>query len=537
MRYFNLIFLLIFTRAVIASNGPFVFPKISCEQFWKTKKINPQKLSKKDYEHYYKQIKRNKCFKEWSVLVYMAADNDLSPYSLGDIYEMEQKIKGEKNLGATTVNTDVLVELDTFMRSGVRRLHIYQTEKPYDLNANQEDWANHTEENISSPVIRIYNETGRGSLINQKHRFRRFLRWGMRSYPAKHYMVVIWGHGEGFIGKHHEKAMRRQSLPEESRATSRYLSKKMVYLNLGQELSPTKFPIDKVFGGVAFDHSDYSFLDIPTINQIITETTSEFFGGKKLDILAFDACLMQTVEVAQELEKSTRYLIGSVQIQNYVGLPYRKILDRINNNSPTPYQLAKEIPSLADESFKNGYQQRLDPEGHRTFTLSSIITSELKNQLIPSLIDFSKSLKEYLDEDFMRVMEINFILENGQSFRGETRDLGTFLGSIKRLIYEESSRSNRTYKAQKLLKKLNATLDAINRTMLSYAYGSGYTDQRDEFNQNYLLGFFKGLSIWIPNNYLIFSHRKSEFSQSRLYQTTYLQTSWNTWFPLVFSEI
>ncbi|MBT6326116.1 MAG: hypothetical protein HOJ35_09105 [Bdellovibrionales bacterium] len=521
MRFISLILILTIISAVHASDGTFVFPKVSCERMWKDKNINQDDLDKTNYSEYYKSIKRNKCFKKWSVLIYMAADNDLSPYSIGDILEMEQVIPGELNLGATTINTDVLVELDTYERTGNKRLHIYQTQEDFNFI--------NSEESITSPNIRTYKETGRGSIINQKIRFKRFLNWGMKNYPAEHFMVVIWGHGEGYIGKNANQALQVINAPNSS---SRYLRKEMISIEMGKELQPNVFPIDKVFGGVAFDHSDFSYLDIPSINEIILKSTEKYSPNKKLDILAFDACLMQSVEIATELAESTNYLISSVQIQDYVGFPYRKILDFINKFGPNPFDLTKEIPKLAAESFNGGYQSSTATL-YQTFTLSSLNTSELVNQLVPNLSILSDRIQDYLQEDFMRAMDISFILEQGQSFRGESRELGTFLGSLKRLIFEEKLDFGLTPAAKKLNRQIDNTLDAINKSMISYHYGSGYTDPREDFSQNYLLGFFKGIGIWIPSNTELYKNRIEEFKKSKMYQSDFMGTYWSDWFNLL----
>ena len=93
-----------------------------------------------NYQKYYQRSDRSHCMKEWAVLVYMAADNDLTPYAFWDLYEMESRLAGEANLGASTSTVDVLVELDTFARTGVQRYHVFQSDEAYDATLRLEDF-------------------------------------------------------------------------------------------------------------------------------------------------------------------------------------------------------------------------------------------------------------------------------------------------------------------------------------------------------------------------------------------------------------
>src|SRR2546423_1062749 len=41
------------------------------------------------YAGYAARVERKRCYKKWTLLVYMAADNDLTKYAYLDLYEME----------------------------------------------------------------------------------------------------------------------------------------------------------------------------------------------------------------------------------------------------------------------------------------------------------------------------------------------------------------------------------------------------------------------------------------------------------------
>lgn len=487
------------------------------------------------YQKYKKRVKRDKCSNKWTVLIYMAADNDLSAYSFWDLYEMERQIKGELNLGASSDDIDVIVEWDNKNRSGLRRMHIFQSEKEYDASLKKADFEKMTEKDILSPIVQILPETGPGSLRDQSKRFQSFLQWGVENYPSDHYMVVVWGHGEGFIGQHYERRMRWDQMQNNSRRAeqSRLLLKEDVALelNLGKEL-PSNYPVDKVFGGVAFDYSDLSFLDIPTTAKILDNLVEWTLEGQKIDILGFDACLMQSIEVAGQFNSNTQFIFGSTQVQNYLGLPYRTVIDQLHTGKG-PSEMAFEIPTLIDRSFRQGYQGSVDPEGQKTFTASSFNLAALEYELFPAMQDMSKAMITYLKEDGMRVIDLNFILEQNEAFQGETRDVGVFLGAMLKLLYLEAEQNGETESMFDLRAEIQETLSVLHRMTLARAYGDIYTTQVGREAQTYLLGYFKGLGIWIPRDAEQFEHRKKEFEQSQLWQSA---PEWSQVLEIIYTE-
>ena len=89
--------------------------------------------------------------------------------------------------------------------------------------------------------------------------------------------------------------------------------------------------------------------------------------GKRVSILAFDACLMQMLEVMYEVRDCADICVGSEDLMPFNGFPYREFLDllvRQSSLSPRAYALA--LPQL----FANAYHQ--GSQGDEDVTLSSI---------------------------------------------------------------------------------------------------------------------------------------------------------------------
>lgn len=118
---------------------------------------------------------------DWSLIIYMAADNDLEPFGMADINEME--------FAGSTENINVIVQVDRaadFDRSdgdwsGARRYFITR------------DTALNT---IGSELVGDLGETNTGD----PNTLRDFAVWAMQNYPAEKHALIIWDHGSAWLG-------------------------------------------------------------------------------------------------------------------------------------------------------------------------------------------------------------------------------------------------------------------------------------------------------------------------------------------------
>lgn len=394
--------------------------------------------------------------KEWTVLIFMSADNDLSSYAEYDIKEMESVIAGQQNLGASTDKVNVIVEADFAAHNGSFRYYIKQFK---DSNLD---------ESIRSPVVAHYKE----DYLAVKDRFHSFVKWGKENYPAEKYFIILWGHGEGY-------------------------------------------------GGVAFDNSDQTSMTIKDVKQSLS-------NGEKADILAFDACLMQSLEVVSEVKDSAQFVLGSNQIQNYLGLPYRVILDQLQGKS-SAFSVAKNLPQWTEDSWKkDGHQGIEDPSAYETFTMSSVITAELSSSIYDHLERVSELLLLYLEERSSRLFDVKNRLERVPHFPGGSMDLGLFYGVMEELLYDEYAYAEGTLLSQELLAATRYARDEMRRSVFEQRFGPLYFSgvSLDE----YMLGHFSGLSIWLPQSSDEYWSKLSQYEESYIYQEL---TQW----PMVLDKL
>jgi hypothetical protein len=195
---------------------------------------------------------------KWTVLLYMAGDNNLSEecvYSLTMIRE------------ALPENSTKLAVLAQFDPAGVRA----QT-KRYRLRAGK------TLNEDAAATGWKAQETYSGEPQNLLD----FVRWGISTYPAEHYMVVLVGHGSG---------------------------------------------TDDDF--VLHDDNPPGALSIHDLRYVFERLTDD---GHTIDILGFDTCVMSMCEVCFELLRTNViYMVGSEGFSPNTGWPYKEILEELSN--------------------------------------------------------------------------------------------------------------------------------------------------------------------------------------------------------------
>lgn len=106
--------------------------------------------------------------------------------------------------------------------------------------------------------------------------------------------------------------------------------------------------------GVCFDESSTDYLTVKEIK----ESLKTIYDKKKrsIDIIIFDACFMQTVEVSYELKDYVKYIIASQAYVPLDGFPYDDILNKISSENLSILEIGKEITKSYFDSYNNGSQ-------------------------------------------------------------------------------------------------------------------------------------------------------------------------------------
>lgn len=109
------------------------------------------------------------------------------------------------------------------------------------------------------------------------------------------------------------------------------------------------------FAGISTDDNPEASMNIINFNQAVQAG----LGGKKLDLVSFDACLMAMVEVASELKDTTNILVASEDSTYYWGFGYFQTFSKIAQNpaAMNPDQVARGL--VVDVNNKGASNQTL----------------------------------------------------------------------------------------------------------------------------------------------------------------------------------
>jgi hypothetical protein len=131
-----------------------------------------------------------------------------------------------------------------------------------------------------------------------------FGNWAKQAYPARHYMMIIWNHGAGWI----------KSAPGVSR-------------------------------GISYDEETNNHINTPQMGQIL-----KAIGG--VDVYGSDACLMQMAEVDYEIKDYAQVIVGSEETEPGDGYTYDTFLGPV---VAKPAMGAEELAQNAVDSYVGHY--------------------------------------------------------------------------------------------------------------------------------------------------------------------------------------
>jgi Clostripain family len=240
---------------------------------------------------------------QWTWLVYMAGDNNLEGAGRDDLAEMKQV--------GSTADVNVVVQFDTEADETTR----YRVEKRK-LKTLQR-----------MPGV----DCGDPKVLT------RFIQWGVKNYPARHYLLDVWNHGGGWenLPADYDYDAIRLAKP---RAAARLMHLKRALFRTTVKKIHRRPRQERA---VAIDCGSHDYLDNQELRDGVFNALP---NGRKLDVLGCDACLMNMLEIAYEMKDTADLMVGSEETEPGAGWPYAAILKRlVADPSMAPADLAKAI--------------------------------------------------------------------------------------------------------------------------------------------------------------------------------------------------
>jgi hypothetical protein len=253
--------------------------------------------------------------KPWTFMVYMAGDNNLDPDGVADLKEM-------KKVGSTQ-GVNVIAQFDR--ASG-------HTAKRYFLRKGG---------TVAADAVDSVGKVNTGD----PKRLMEFIKWGVRAYPADHYALVLWNHGQGwddtdiYADERHRRLRRLASGPI-----------RHAFFHAPVRRALTNATRDVQLRAILLDDNAKDFLDNQEMKKVLADTKKLL--KRKLDVFGMDACLMAMAEVGYQVRESAEFMVGSEQTEPLEGWPYSTILAGL---AKKPTMSPGDLAALAVDRYLASY--------------------------------------------------------------------------------------------------------------------------------------------------------------------------------------
>ena len=214
-----------------------------------------------------------------------------------------------------------------------------------------------------------------------------FLVWAKENYPADRYILALWDHGGGFSTGYGMDALNKRD-------------------------------------------SDLPILSMSEIVDAIKQS------GITFDIIGFDACLMQDIEVAAAVEPYADYLLASEEVEGGFGWFYTTAFGMLAKDPTTPSEdFGREIIACYDPYNTIIKDSNGEPDTQATL---SFVDLPLAKAAYDQMGPFFTDAKAAIADDSASYANISLAGSKSYTFlNNEQVDLIDFLNNMEKLDYED----------------------------------------------------------------------------------------------------
>jgi len=315
--------------------------------------------------------------KAWTIMVYLAGDNNLADECVYALTEM--KAANPDSRIQVVAQFDPMGRGKQTQRFVLNRLLDENDEEPKGLAAEKhdekldegrKDRRKIKEDRVDIPAERTVpfpdprrpmrppvegatDEEGETDSGDPKVLFD-FITWTVVNHPADRYMVVLSGHGSG--------------------------------------------PNEQVF---LRDDSSNGSLTIKELGKVFNTVKNELKDKRgeplEIDIVGIDSCLMSMAEVCHELSGSVKYMISSESYAPRAGWPYGRVLERLSGLLTDGKASAEDLAAKVVEEHVDFYLDYADANGLSVDI--SMMDVRRAGELVTAVNALATKLKDILLED------------------------------------------------------------------------------------------------------------------------------------------
>ena len=379
-------------------------------------------------------------------MIYLDGDNDLERYAINDFFELS-------SVGSTS-QVNLLAQFDRGPGYDTRygnwtntqRFRITQNMEPTiaDAITNWGDGIGGREVNMGDPEV-----------------LTDFVRWAKNNYPAEHYALILWDHGDGWRSMSFAAEGIQQQLKQEFLSYHDKTELEKTLKTLKRKINARRYQ-----KSVCFDDTSFDELTLKEIEQALS------YDNCFVDILGFDACLMGMAEVAYEIKDCAIYMIASEETIMVSGFPYDTISRIIISQ---PLSTPEEFAILIVQKYAEYY-------GLYSGDTLSAVNLSYTGQLFDTLNNLCQSAIE-IDNQWIYLYAS--LLQTPHFDDEDYKDLKTF---VEQLSYIASN--------QQIINQANNIIDVLNLMVIA----------------NFGLPVANGLSIYVPEQAVDINYNSENLS-------------------------
>lgn len=478
---------------------------------------------------------------KWVFMMYIGVDNDLEKNGMCNLNDME-------GIDLAPAGIKVVVFID---RGGKwKEQGGWTGARAYEIGYNPEGFSglcriSSASKRLAIPSLGISD--GSDPLVGDvlvdsgsADTLTKFISFVKKSYPAEHYMLILSDHGTGWESTEGTRtSIRRLGRVGRrnigggifSSLRSSFGRSSLGSSSVGSYLAHKKNSILETNSICLDESSNESALTIP---EIRTSIETVFGNHRELDILAFDACLMGTVEVAYELRNAAKIMLASAETEPNEGYPYSHVFRDLVKSSDhliAPQRVVSTIVNEYVDVYTKGtwVTRPYNPEDPSSVNDITMAAWDLSK--IPKLQKSINVLGQRLiDERFTSNADDIFNITHYQLsgyvdlYNFNLRSIPMHLGIINKNLRANFYRRLNNRVRNKMLDLNGELVDGINMANMAVNTNPGIknlklmntVNQMREVNKNIKEAnlaikhgsFFKnimGLSIFLPHHHLAIS--------------------------------
>jgi len=403
-------------------------------------------------------------YKKYTLVVFMAADNNLHPYAWNNVKQMES---------ITSPHINILVQINFPGANNITQRYIIEKGKKTLIQTPGQ-----------APTTRLDSGSPQ-TLID-------CVAWAMTYYPAEHLILNLWSHGTGIYDPKSSKLFDNTLIDQ-----SNYNNDALLYANKTDDDQIEQKYLKK--RGICFDNTHKSYMNNQDIEFALHEIHHKVLRGKKIALIWLEACLMSMIEITNIFKNHANFLVSSENVEYAPGSNYQLVLSAFTRGDiPQPREFACHIVN----SFKKIYEPTNLNFTQSAIDLSQVTAIEENINLVAQQIllalpsQKNKSVTKVLQKCKSRTQCTCFHEPSFIDLKNFYLNLQSNIGQIN------LTNATKEVAVKTMLAKLLTTgIYLINNAIIANTSG------RNLKNAN-------GLSIYFPEQWIFNSYLQSNFAQS-----------------------